>query len=166
MKTEVQEPGAIKKLSVSVAVDWITPVDAKGKAGVPRALTAEERQNIESLVRAAVGFDQTRGDQVTVANVKFLRDAASEGGAVAKSPLAAFDKNDIMRAVELLIRPTNTVPSPRAVPAPCTLCTSISDSTAIQAVAIARTAIALGTVQTRRGISWGSPLISHLCVLR
>jgi flagellar M-ring protein FliF len=103
VKTQVQEPGAIKKLSVSVAVDWITPIDAKGKPGVPRALTAEERQNIENLVRAAVGFDQTRGDQVTVANVKFLRDAAVDGGAVAASPMAAFDKNDIMRAVELAI---------------------------------------------------------------
>jgi flagellar M-ring protein FliF len=103
VKTQVQEPGAIKKLSVSVAVDWVTPIDAKGKAGVPRALTADERTNIENLVRAAVGFDAARGDQVTVANVKFLRDAANEGGAVAASPLAAFDKNDIMRAVELAI---------------------------------------------------------------
>ena len=101
VKTSVVEPGQVKKLSVSVAVDYITPVDAKGKPGTPRPLTADERTNIENLVKAAVGFDSARGDQVTVANVKFLRDAAAEGGAVAKSPLAAFDKNDIMRAAEL-----------------------------------------------------------------
>ncbi|HET9161183.1 MAG TPA: flagellar basal-body MS-ring/collar protein FliF, partial [Caulobacteraceae bacterium] len=102
VKTSVVEPGEVKKLSVSVAVDYVTPVDAKGKAGTPRPLTADERTNIESLVKAAVGFDATRGDQVTVANVKFLRDAAGgEGGVVAKSPLMAFDKNDIMRGAEL-----------------------------------------------------------------
>jgi flagellar M-ring protein FliF len=101
VKTSVVEPGQVKKLSVSVAVDYVTPVDAKGKAGAARPLTADERTNIENLVKAAVGFDATRGDQVTVANVKFLRDAAAEGGAVAKSPLSAFDKNDIMRAAEL-----------------------------------------------------------------
>lgn len=101
VKTEVMEPGSIKKLSVSVAVDWITPVGANGKPGAPRALTAEERQNIENLVRAAVGFDANRGDQVTVANVRFLRDPATDGGAVATSKLTDFDKNDIMRAAEL-----------------------------------------------------------------
>ena len=36
-----------------------------------------------------------------MANVKFLRDAAADGGAVAKSPLTAFDKNDNMRGAEL-----------------------------------------------------------------
>lgn len=101
VKTQVQEPGQVKKLSVSVAVDWITPLDAKGKPGTARPMTADERTNVENLVKAAVGFDATRGDIVTVANVKFLRDAAAEGGAVAKSPLSAFDKNDIMRAAEL-----------------------------------------------------------------
>jgi flagellar M-ring protein FliF len=101
VKTQIQEPGEVKKLSVSVAVDWVTALDAKGKPTPARPLSADERANIENLVKAAVGFDANRGDVVTVANVKFLRDAASEGGAVAKSPLAAFDKNDIMRAAEL-----------------------------------------------------------------
>jgi flagellar M-ring protein FliF len=101
VKTSVVEPGEVKKLSVSVAVDYVTPVDAKGKPGTPRPLTADERTNIENLVKAAVGFDASRGDQVTVANVKFIRDAAADGGAVAKPPLMAFDKNDIMRGAEL-----------------------------------------------------------------
>jgi flagellar M-ring protein FliF len=38
---------------------------------------------------------------VTVANTRFMRDPSAEGGAIAKSPLGAFDKNDIMRAGEL-----------------------------------------------------------------
>jgi flagellar M-ring protein FliF len=51
-------------------------------------------------VRAAVGYDQTRGDTVTVVNVKFPRDDSAEG-VTASNPLLGFDKNDIMRVAEL-----------------------------------------------------------------
>ena len=57
-------------------------------------------QQIQDLVRAAVGFDQARGDTVTVVNVKFPREESLEG-VETKNPLLAFDKNDIMRAAEL-----------------------------------------------------------------
>jgi flagellar M-ring protein FliF len=47
-----------------------------------------------------VGFDQQRGDQVTVVNVRFPSSADPEG-VTAASPLMGFDKNDIMRGAEL-----------------------------------------------------------------
>ena len=56
--------------------------------------------NIERLVQTAVGYDQARGDQVTVINVKFPTPDDSEG-VTAASPLMGFDKNDIMRGAEL-----------------------------------------------------------------
>jgi hypothetical protein len=59
-------------------------------------------QRIEQLVRASVGFDQERGDQISVINVKFPV-AAETGGVEAANPLKDFDKNDIMRAVELAV---------------------------------------------------------------
>jgi flagellar M-ring protein FliF len=100
-RTEVQEPGAIKKLSVAVAVDGATgPTGKDGKPGPYKARSAEEMQRIEQLVRAAVGFDQARGDVVTVVNVPFPREADLEG-VTATGPLSGFDKNDIMRAAEL-----------------------------------------------------------------
>jgi flagellar M-ring protein FliF len=55
---------------------------------------------IQSLVQTAVGYDKDRGDQVTVVNVKFPTADDAEGVAAA-SPLMGFDKNDIMRSVEL-----------------------------------------------------------------
>jgi flagellar M-ring protein FliF len=101
VRTEVTEPGAVKKLSVAVAVDGATAVGADGKPGAYTPRTAQEMQQIQDLVRAAVGFDQARGDTVTVVNVRFPRDAADAEGVTAANPLMGFDKNDIMRFAEL-----------------------------------------------------------------
>ena len=59
-------------------------------------------QRLDELVKAAVGFDAERGDQVRVTNVRFAREAMDEGGVTAKGGLlSGFDKNDLMRAIEL-----------------------------------------------------------------
>jgi flagellar M-ring protein FliF len=102
VRTEVQEPGTIKKLSVAVAVDGVTAPGANGSAGAYTPRSAQEMQRIEQLVRSAVGYDATRGDQISVINVRFDRPAAP-AAAGAGSLLSNFDKNDLMRAVELLI---------------------------------------------------------------
>jgi len=99
-RTEVKDPGQVKKISVAVAVDGVHADPVKGKPGAYTPRSAAEMQRIEQLVRTAVGYDQARGDQVTVVNVQFPSEASSEGVSTA-SPLMGFDKNDIMRAVEL-----------------------------------------------------------------
>ncbi len=102
VRTEVQEPGTVKRLSVAVAVDGATAIGKDGKPGAYTARSAEEMQRIEQLVRASVGFSQDRGDQISVINVKFPV-AAEVGGVEAANPLKDFDKNDIMRAAELAV---------------------------------------------------------------
>jgi flagellar M-ring protein FliF len=99
-RTEIQEPGKVRRLSVAVAVDGVTAAAAGGKPGAYSPRSAEEMQRIEQLVRSAVGFDQERGDQITVVNVRFDRPPAAEAAGAAASPFS-FDKNDIMRGVEL-----------------------------------------------------------------
>jgi flagellar M-ring protein FliF len=101
-KTTIEEPGTIKRLSVAVAVDGVTEAGAGGKPGPYTARSAQEMQRIDQLVRSAVGFDATRGDQVNVINVRFDREATA-GGASASGGMFNFDKNDLMRVVELLI---------------------------------------------------------------
>ncbi|MDP1736884.1 MAG: flagellar basal-body MS-ring/collar protein FliF [Caulobacter sp.] len=100
--TEVREPGTVKKMSVAVAVDGITAVGKDGKPGAYSARSAAEMARLEELVKAAVGFDAERGDTVRVTNVRFAREALDEAGVTAKTGLlSGFDKNDIMRAIEL-----------------------------------------------------------------
>jgi flagellar M-ring protein FliF len=100
-RTEIIEPGMIQKISVSVAVDGATGEGAGGKPGPYTARTPEEMAKLDELVKAAVGFNAGRGDVVKVVNVRFARDAASDAGQDSGGLLSNFDKNDIMRAVEL-----------------------------------------------------------------
>ncbi|WP_374345280.1 flagellar basal-body MS-ring/collar protein FliF [Phenylobacterium sp.] len=102
LRTETVEPGQVKRISVAVAVDGATAIGKDGKPGAYTPRSAEEMQRIEQLVRTAVGFDQNRGDQVTVVNVRFPTVADPDGVTTA-SPLMGFDKNDIMRGAELLV---------------------------------------------------------------
>ena len=97
-RTEVQEPGKVNRLSVSVAVDGVNGLPVKGKPGPYAPRSAEEMAKIDTLVKAAVGFDAKRGDQVQVLNVRFDQPAMQAGASGA--PLS-FDKNDILRAAEL-----------------------------------------------------------------
>ncbi|MEN5168221.1 flagellar basal-body MS-ring/collar protein FliF [Brevundimonas pondensis] len=102
--TTVKEPGEVKKLSVSVAVDGKYTPAADGKGAptyAPR--TAEEVQQIKTLVAAAVGIDETRGDKIEVVNVRFNREPSAAPGADEGSSMFNFDKNDIMRGIELLV---------------------------------------------------------------
>ena len=103
--TTVKEPGEVKKLSVSVAVDgkYTPPANGRGE-GTFTPRTAAEIEQIKALVAAAVGIDVQRGDKIEVIGQRFARDtSAAEGGAEAKNSMFDFNKNDIMRGVELLV---------------------------------------------------------------
>ena len=103
--TTVKEPGEVKKLSVSVAVDgrWTPPANGRGQPTYA-ARSAEEIEQIKRLVAAAAGIDEQRGDKIEVLNVRFNRDASQvAAGEGAESSLFDFGREDIMRGVELLV---------------------------------------------------------------
>ena len=73
----VQMPGNIKKLSVAVIVDgkYETKPGADGKPKQTySARPADEMKSLEELVKKAVGYNETRGDQITVSNIPFVSD--------------------------------------------------------------------------------------------
>ena len=66
----VAPTGEIKKLSVAVLVDGTYQVGAKGERQyVPRS--AEELAKYREIVKSAVGFNESRGDRVDVADAHF-----------------------------------------------------------------------------------------------
>lgn len=65
------EPGRIQRISVAVLVDDLPGLDADGKAEV-QPLANAKMQQLETLVKDAVGFDEARGDSVTVSNLSFI----------------------------------------------------------------------------------------------
>jgi flagellar M-ring protein FliF len=69
-KTSVVDAGTVKRLSVAVVVDGDNKTDATGKdTYTPR--TPQEMAQINALVKSAIGFDASRGDQVQVTNMEF-----------------------------------------------------------------------------------------------
>jgi flagellar M-ring protein FliF len=66
----IQETGNVKRLTVSVAVDGKYRKGDKGTT-VYVARSAEEVSSIEDIIKNAVGYDLTRGDQITVSQLQF-----------------------------------------------------------------------------------------------
>ena len=100
--TTVNDGGALKKLSVSVAVDGVTGPSVKGKPGAYIPRTADEMKKLNDMVRVAVGADDANKWPVSVINVRFqpaMDDGAGAGGG---SPIS-FGKDDILRGAELAI---------------------------------------------------------------
>jgi flagellar M-ring protein FliF len=66
----IKEAGTVRRLTVAVLVDGVTTTDAEGKETyAPRS--EEELKKIEKLVQSAVGYDGTRGDEISVVNIAF-----------------------------------------------------------------------------------------------
>ncbi len=102
-KTEIIEGGRVNRISVAVLVDGTYEKNDKGEV-VYKPRSKEEIDQIAALVRSAIGFDQKRGDQVEVVNLRFAESPAQ--------PIAApsgwlsalhFSKDDIMQAIETLV---------------------------------------------------------------
>jgi flagellar M-ring protein FliF len=100
-KTEVIESGRINRISVAVLVDGIYSKNDKGEV-VYQPREKEEIDRIAALVRSAIGFNEKRGDQVEVVNLRFAETPST----AMPEPLGwmsmfQFTKEDIMRGVEL-----------------------------------------------------------------
>lgn len=98
-KTEVTEPGRVKRLSVAVLVDGTYTTGADGKQiYTPRS--DKEIAKIEALVKSAIGFDSTRGDQLQVVNLQFATPDPIAAPAPAAKPFLGLTKADYMRMGE------------------------------------------------------------------
>jgi len=81
-----QPAGRLTRLSVAVLIDNLRKTDEEGKV-TETALTEEQVGRITTLVRDAVGFDEGRGDRVSVVNQSFLPEAVAEEEEIESTPL-------------------------------------------------------------------------------
>jgi flagellar M-ring protein FliF len=101
-KTLVQDAGTVKKLSVAVVVDGTYTTDANGtRTYAPRS--EADMANITALVRSAVGFSETRGDQVQVTNMRFAEPALTPGEDGTSEPLLGIESAIWLKIAEVLI---------------------------------------------------------------
>lgn len=73
-----QEQGAVKRLTVAVAVDDRKVVDPQTGEVSYEPWAEEELRRLSMLVRDAVGYSAARGDSVTVMNTAFAQEQAVE----------------------------------------------------------------------------------------
>lgn len=103
-RTETVEAGRVKRISVAVLVDGTYTKGNSGDAAYqPRP--QQELDRIGALVRTAIGFDQKRGDQIEVANLRFAEvpgtpQIAEEGGLFG---LLRFTTDDILQVINIVV---------------------------------------------------------------
>lgn len=100
IRNTVSEVGSVKRLSVAVLVDGIYTTDADGnRTYQPRS--QQELDQIASLVRSAVGFDEKRGDSVEVVNMQFA-DIEATDGEIVDNTIFGFERSDLLDAAEII----------------------------------------------------------------
>src|SRR4051812_38066816 len=101
-RTEVTEAGRVNRISVAVLVDGSYSKNDKGEM-VYADRSKEQLDRIAALVRSAIGFDQKRGDQVEVVNLRFADAPAAvpAGEPAGWLGMLQFTKDDILYAIEL-----------------------------------------------------------------
>lgn len=101
-KTEVTEAGRVNRISVAVLVDGSYAKNEKGEM-VYSDRSKDQLDRIAALVRSSIGFDQKRGDQVEVVNLRFA-EAPVVPPVVEPTGLLGmlqFTKDDVMYVIEL-----------------------------------------------------------------
>ncbi len=103
-RTETVEAGRVKKISVAVLVDGnYTRAGSAEASYAPRS--KEEIDRITALVRSAIGYDQKRGDQVEVVNLRFadipgVPTIAEDAGFFS---MLRFTTDDIFQGVQMFV---------------------------------------------------------------
>lgn len=88
-----QQSGVIRRLSVSVAIDYVA-----GENGEPQPRPQAELADIRRLLQGGIGFDAQRGDMIEVISVPFMKDE------VVQPPTPAFYEEEwFLRVVRLAI---------------------------------------------------------------
>jgi flagellar M-ring protein FliF len=101
-RTHVQEGGNVQRLSVAVLVDGTYSAGADGKL-VYQPRSAEDMKQLEALVKNAIGYDDSRGDTVEIANMRFARADDERPIGDDERGFLELDKADILRLVELIV---------------------------------------------------------------
>ncbi|WP_434289788.1 flagellar basal-body MS-ring/collar protein FliF [Celeribacter sp. SCSIO 80788] len=101
-RREIQRgPGAIKRLTVAVLVDGIRTLNPDTGEVIWAPRSAEELDALRDLVASAIGFDEARGDQITLKTMEF--EPLAIEGTEAQSSLISAMSIDLMSLIQLTV---------------------------------------------------------------
>ena len=103
VRTLVREQPQVRRITVAVLVDGAQNRAPDGtQTYTPRS--AEELAKVATLVKGAVGFNETRGDKVDVVNMRFATaDEGVDGPTTSLLWGLPIDKSDLMRIGQSLL---------------------------------------------------------------
>lgn len=112
VENTVRESGNVKKISIAVLVDGsygpdtaaTKPEDAAADWVAPRKYTPRSKEELDqfaSLVKSAVGYDESRGDTVEVVNMQFA-ETDMFNTPITDDKIMGFERTDILGMAETL----------------------------------------------------------------
>jgi flagellar M-ring protein FliF len=128
-----EAPGSVRRMTAAIIVnDRLIQTAAHGKAAQWQARSATELQNLTALAQAAVGFEASRGDALTVQDMAFDENRAEQPVSTASQFLHTAESSPVLvKYVALLIAVTvilafgvrpalkkvRSLPAPKQLPA-------------------------------------------------
>jgi flagellar M-ring protein FliF len=93
----VQNPGRLRRLTAAIVVnDRLMHPAARGAVAQWQPWSAGDLRNLTALAQAAVGYDGTRGDVVTVQDLAFEENRAAQPVSVPQRVLAGAENSPVL----------------------------------------------------------------------
>ena len=97
VKHVVESPGDVRRLTAAIVVnDRLLQPASKNHAAVWQPRSADELRNLTALAQAAVGFDASRGDMLTVEDLAFDGNRPQAQPAVPERVLNAAESSPVL----------------------------------------------------------------------
>jgi flagellar M-ring protein FliF len=93
----MENPGRMRRLTAAIVVnDRLAQVATRGKAAQWQPRTADELRELTALAQAAVGFDQARGDNLTVQDLAFEENRTAQPASLPGQVLATAENSPVL----------------------------------------------------------------------
>ncbi len=93
----IENPGRVRRLTAAIVVnDRLAQMATKGKAPQWQPRSADELRELTALAQAAVGFDQTRGDNLTVQDLAFEENRTAQPASLPGQALATAENSPVL----------------------------------------------------------------------
>ena len=103
-KHVTENPGRVRRLTAAIVVnDRLAQVGTRGKAAVWQPSSADELRTLTALAQAAIGFDTSRGDTVTVEDLAFEENRTATPATLPSQILATAEDSPVVVKYAALI---------------------------------------------------------------
>jgi flagellar M-ring protein FliF len=93
----IESPGRVRRMTAAIVVnDRMTQPASHGNAAQWQPRSADEIRNLTALAQAAVGFDTTRGDLLTVEDLAFEENRSQPPVSVARNLLDTAENSPVL----------------------------------------------------------------------